>query len=145
MKQRTIHFHAENCIECHACEAACKSWRNTEPGVNLRKITPVWQGTFPTVASIPVSQACVHCSEPACAIACPPGIIEKKQNSGLVLLDSDECTGCRACFHACPVAAPQFGTNGKMLKCDLCYEMIPAGTFIPPCVSTCPTKALELA
>ena len=53
----------------------------------------------------------------------------------------EKCTGCRLCFDACPVKAPQFGENTKMQKCNFCIHSIDKGD-IPPCVATCPGGAI---
>ncbi|HJX34603.1 MAG TPA: 4Fe-4S dicluster domain-containing protein, partial [Desulfatiglandales bacterium] len=59
-----------------------------------------------------------------------------------VLVDRDKCTGCRTCLEVCPFGAPAFGLDGKMQKCDLCISEIDYKMERPPCVETCPTKAL---
>jgi anaerobic dimethyl sulfoxide reductase subunit B (iron-sulfur subunit) len=84
----------------------------------------------------------MHCIEPACVAACPESAIEKRAEDGIVIVDRDACTGCQACLDACPFGVPQFGVDGKMQKCDLCIGAIDMDIESPPCVATCPTKAL---
>ncbi|HED23583.1 MAG TPA: 4Fe-4S dicluster domain-containing protein [Firmicutes bacterium] len=139
-----ILFVAENCIQCHACEVACKSWRELEPGVRLRRIIPGWEGEYPAVKQISISAACIHCEEPPCAEACPVEAIIRDAESGLVLVNRKVCTGCRLCLEACPCDAPQFGEDETMKICDLCYGRVDLQSNAPPCVATCPTGALIL-
>jgi anaerobic dimethyl sulfoxide reductase subunit B (iron-sulfur subunit) len=87
--------------------------------------------------------ACLHCVEPACAAACPEGAITKRVADGLVSVDQTLCTGCETCVEACAFGVPQFEENGTMQKCDVCYDQQLAGG-VPPCVDTCPGKALSL-
>ena len=137
-----IDFISEKCVQCFACEAACKSWRDLEPGMKYRTVRNIWHGAYPEVRSSSQSISCMHCEDPACMEACPASAISIED--GIVLVDTDKCTGCRLCYRACPVKAPQFGSDRKMRKCDLCTGLIDHETETPPCVSTCPTGALVL-
>jgi len=135
-------FHSDKCIQCHACQAACKNWRKLEHGVNWRRVQNQWQGSYPDIFISTLSVSCMHCVAPACMDVCPSGAISKRAEDGLVLVDSALCTGCRLCFEACPVGAPQFGADGLMSKCDFCSSGPHAGCCAV-CVLTCPTQALE--
>lgn len=141
-------FSNEDCIQCHACEVACKSWRGVPPGIKWRRVINIWYGSYPDVTCSSVSVTCLHCVEPACVDACPTGAVTKRAADGLVLVDVEKCTGCQACLEACPYDAPQFGDDGAMQKCDMCRPGGPGGSNAlqqaPPCVSTCPTQALVL-
>lgn len=139
MSERTYAFRflPECCIQCRACEAACKTWNRTEIGVNLRRFVSGFSGTYPVLRPVSLTISCLHCEDPACAAVCPVGAISKGEN-GAVRVDRDLCIGCRACLNVCPVHAPQFGADGLMQKCDLC------GDGVPACVHACPTQALTL-
>jgi len=132
----------ENCIQCHACEVACKSWRGVETGIRYRRVENIWQGSYPEVKCFSASIACMHCLDPACVNACPEGAISKRTEDGAVIVDRDKCVGCRTCLEICPFEAPTFGSDGKMRKCDMCLNEIDFKTESPPCVATCPTGAL---
>jgi anaerobic dimethyl sulfoxide reductase subunit B (iron-sulfur subunit) len=137
-------FVSENCIQCHGCEVACKSWRNVELGVKYRRVENIWKGVYPDVKCFSVSLSCMHCTEPACMAACPQEAISKRAEDGIVLVDAEKCVGCRTCSKACPFDVPQFGESTKMRKCDMCMGEKTPGREDPPCVLTCPTGALTL-
>lgn len=134
----------ENCIQCHACEVACKSWRGVELGIRYRRVENIWQGSYPDVKCVSASVACMHCLEPACVNECPEGAISKRAEDGAVVVDRDKCIGCQTCLEACPFGAPAFGSDEKMQKCDMCIDEIDFQKDKPPCVATCPTGALGL-
>lgn len=141
-EQYGISYNEENCIQCHGCEVACKSWRNVELGVRWRRIKNIWQGSYPNVKNLTASIACMHCVEPVCVEVCPEGAIKKRDEDGVVVVDRDKCIGCETCLEKCPFDVPAFGVDNKMQKCDMCVNEIDFEIDSPPCVETCPTKAL---
>ncbi len=138
-------FAKNKCTQCYGCEVACKDWRDAELGVRWRRVYALWSGRFPEVKLASASVACMHCAEPACEKVCPVSAIKKRAEDGIVVVDRDKCIGCKACSKECPFGAPQFGADGKMQKCDLCMNQVALGKETPPCVDTCPTKALQVA
>ncbi len=143
-KQFGFKFVKENCIQCHGCQVACKSWRGVELGVAWRRVENIWEGTYPRVKCMSVSVSCMHCVEPACVAACPEEAIRKRPEDGIVVVDREACTGCQTCLEACPFDAPQFGSDELMQKCDTCMDQRTSDSEAPPCVATCPTEALAL-
>jgi|WetSurMetagenome_2_1015567.scaffolds.fasta_scaffold271221_1 anaerobic dimethyl sulfoxide reductase subunit B len=137
-------FIKDKCIQCYGCEVACKSWRNVEFGIRHRRVYNIWSGRYPEVKNSSASVACMHCADPACVKACPVGAIKKRSEDGIVVADKGKCIGCKSCLKACPFGAPQFGSDKKMQKCDMCMSEIDLSKELPPCVETCPTKALLL-
>ena len=135
-------FQSENCVQCHACEVACKTWRKLAPGVKWRRVYNIWHGCYPDISSSTLSVSCMHCVEPACMAVCPVDAIRKREKDGVVLVDAELCIGCRQCYTACPVGAPQFGLDGVMQKCDFCTSGPQADGGMPVCVLACPTRAL---
>jgi anaerobic dimethyl sulfoxide reductase subunit B (iron-sulfur subunit) len=141
-RQLGFDFDAEKCVQCHACEVACKAAHQVELGIKWRRVVWFWSGQFPAVANRTVSLSCQHCGNPPCETVCPTGAIRKLPGYGIVVVDPARCIGCHSCLTACPFGVPQYGTTGKMQKCDLCVDRIEAGRE-PACVATCPSGALR--
>jgi anaerobic dimethyl sulfoxide reductase subunit B (iron-sulfur subunit) len=136
-------FDADKCIQCYGCQAACRIWRETEPGIHWRRVETRWSGIYPDVSLTSLSLACQHCVDPQCVAACPEGAITKRGEDGLVVVDKDLCTGCQMCQAACPFDIPCFAADGTMQKCDLCRPDLGQEHWPAPCVATCPTGALQ--
>src|SRR6187402_122922 len=63
-KQHGFFFTADNCIGCHACEAAC-SEKNDNPGhIAFRSVGYVEGGCYPDYKRMNISMACNHCDDP---------------------------------------------------------------------------------
>ncbi|MFH1491469.1 MAG: 4Fe-4S dicluster domain-containing protein [Pseudomonadota bacterium] len=141
-RQIGFDFEVDRCVQCHACEVACRSLHAAEPGIKWRRVTNLWGGSYPDLVSKTLSLSCLHCGEPACEAACPTNAIRKRAEDGIVVVDQSRCIGCRTCFLACPFGVPQFGADGKMQKCDLCVDRLAQGKE-PACVATCPADAIH--
>ena len=141
-RQYGFYFDADRCVQCRACEVACKSVRNIEPGINWMRVVDIWGGVYPNVTRDFFTLACMHCGKPACIEACPVGAISKRGEDGIVVVNRDKCIGCdgcRECFSACPYGVPQFGEDGIMQMCDFCAGI----NMEPACAVCCPTEALK--
>jgi anaerobic dimethyl sulfoxide reductase subunit B (iron-sulfur subunit) len=142
-KQYAFLFDAERCLKCWSCEIACKQWRGIPAGtIRLRRVSEFTRGIFPEVQRIIISMSCRHCARPACVAACPEGAISKRDEDGIVIVDSQKCVGCRSCLEACQFGIPQYGEDGTMQKCDMCLDRLANGQK-PFCVDSCPTGALS--
>jgi anaerobic dimethyl sulfoxide reductase subunit B len=133
----------KRCIECRACEVACKQWNNVDIGLNVRyrRVLTSESGRFPNLRTQALSMACNHCERPTCAMACPVKAISRRAD-GTVLIDTNKCVSCRQCENFCPYHAPQFNARTKkMEKCTMCADRIDRG-LDPACVAVCPTAAL---
>jgi len=142
-KQHGFYFTADNCIACHACEAAC-SEKNDNPGhLAFRSVGFVEGGTYPDYRRINISMACNHCDDPVCLKGCPTRAYTKYAEYGAVLQDPDICFGCGYCTWVCPYNAPQLDpVKGQVSKCNMCVDRLEVG-LKPACVSACLGKALE--
>ncbi len=142
-KQHGFYFTADNCIACHACEAAC-SEKNDNPGhIAFRSVGFVEGGTYPDYRRLNISMACNHCDDPVCLKGCPTRAYTKFAEYGAVLQDPDICFGCGYCTWVCPYNAPQLDpVEGTVSKCNMCVDRLEVG-LKPACVSACLGNALE--
>lgn len=134
----------KRCIECSACESACKQWNNVETGVNVRyrKVRLQEFGVFPHARVQALSIACNHCENAYCVSVCPVKAISRRAD-GIVVVDTNRCVGCTLCGMFCPYDAPQYhAVTRKMQKCTMCADRVDEG-LTPACASACPTGALQ--
>jgi DMSO reductase iron-sulfur subunit len=137
-------FDVKRCIECRACESACKQWNGVETGVNIRyrQVHTSESGKYPNVTTQALSLACNHCEDAWCMKACPVKAYFRRDD-GIVLIDWDRCVGCTMCSLLCPYGAPQFNwAKRKMEKCTMCADRVDAN-LAPACATLCPTEALQ--
>lgn len=128
---------------------ACKDKHNLPLGVKWRRVYEVaggeWikqsAGWVPGIFSYHLSIACNHCEDPICLKSCPNKAIKKDEN-GIVLIQSKRCMGCRYCEWNCPYGALQFNNEkGIMSKCNFCCDYLEQEKS-PVCVSACPMRVL---
>jgi anaerobic dimethyl sulfoxide reductase subunit B (iron-sulfur subunit) len=153
-KQLAFYFNASACNGCKACTIACKSKNQLPVGINWRQVHQYGGGSWmpdPNYLGflIPVnmfaysmSVSCMHCQNPACRDICPAAAVTKRDD-GIVVINPDQCVGCRYCEWACPYGAPQFNeAKGVMTKCDFCQDLLAKGER-PYCVDACVMRALD--
>lgn len=141
-----IDLNLDRCIACGACAVACMDQNDIFPQSGdqpLRKCVTVEDGEGMTAKMSYLSLSCMHCADAPCIKACPLGCISKDEDTGFVVYDTSRCIGCHSCAMACPFSAPAFGADGKMKKCNGCFERIKHG-MLPACVKVCPMNALNL-
>jgi anaerobic dimethyl sulfoxide reductase subunit B (iron-sulfur subunit) len=152
--QRPIFIDGDRCVGCYACVVACKLEHNLPPypvhpplgsptGPALIRVHQVG----PEICDDEVHQyfqpvSCVHCPDAPCIGACPTSAIYKDIETGITLVNQDECTGCESCLEACPYEAPQF-YDGKLYLCDLCIHRLAEGRRTA-CEAACPAKAIHV-
>ena len=69
-KQHGFHFTADNCIGCHACEAACSEKNDLPAHISFRSVGYLEGGTYPDFRRLNISMACNHCDDPVCLTGC---------------------------------------------------------------------------
>ncbi len=142
-KQHGFHFNADNCIACHACEAACSEKNEVPAHLAFRSVGFIEGGSYPAYRRINISMACNHCDNPVCLKGCPTRAYTKFAEYGAVLQDPDICFGCGYCTWVCPYNAPQLDpVKGQVSKCNMCVDRLEVG-LKPACVSACLGKALD--
>ncbi len=150
-KQYAFYFNSDQCTGCKACQVACKDKWDLPVGITYRRVAEYSAGHWTAntdgsysqdVVAYYVSVACNHCQNPLCVEVCPAQAMQKRDD-GIVLIDSNNCIGCRYCEWACPYGAPLFSADrGIMMKCNFCYDALDAGDK-PSCVAACPSRALD--
>ncbi len=95
------------CVGCHACTVACVAENKLPPGVVYRPVMDEEFGVYPLVTRRFVPRPCMQCEDPPCVPVCPVRATYTNEE-GVVIVDYDQCIGCRYCITACPYAARTF-------------------------------------
>lgn len=131
---QVVEVHAERCTGCRLCELACSMEKTGMFDPSSSRIAVRFKGAG---ACIPV--LCTQCEYEWCARACPVGAISRDPETGIVVIDPQECIQCGECVTACPFGAiRQKSSEAVPFKCDECGGE-------PACVETCPAEALRLS
>lgn len=94
----------KKCVGCHACTIACVSENRLPPGVVYRPVLEEEMGKYPNVRRRFTPRPCMQCDNPPCTPVCPVHATYKDKD-GVVVMNYDQCIGCRYCITACPYAA----------------------------------------
>lgn len=138
--QLTLYIDPNRCMGCRACETVCKLENDLPAGPRYTMVTEVERDENGMERLDFLPMPCQHCSDAPCVKACPTGALFKRKD-GIVLVNQKKCIGCHECLWACPFGVPQFGKNGRMEKCTMCYNRIDEGGK-PACVVNCPAEAI---
>ena len=162
MTQLALVIDLNKCVGCHACATNCKAWNtvgkfgpltDNEPygdkpdGVWFNRVQTYEVGKFPDTEVIHFPKSCMHCKDAPCVEVCPTGASIKRSEDGVVLVNYDDCIGCKYCSWACPYGCREFDEfDGVMKKCTLCADRIynedlPEKERKPACVLACPSSA----
>lgn len=127
------------CVGCEACTVACKAENDVPLGYFRTRVQVQTQGTFPKVTRAFIPTLCNHCENPACVDVCPTGASFKRTEDGIVMINQDDCIGCRYCVSACPYGQRHMDTERAVAdKCTFCAHRVDQG-IVPSCVNTCVT------
>jgi anaerobic dimethyl sulfoxide reductase subunit B (iron-sulfur subunit) len=150
-----FYFDASACTDCKACQIACKDRSSLPVGVKWRRVFQYVGGSWNPVDragrimapngvfSYSISISCMHCLNPVCLEGCPAGGMVKREEDGIVVINEEDCIGCRYCEWACPYGAPQYDEEkGCMTKCDFCKDLLDKGQN-PACVDACVMRCLD--
>ncbi len=120
------------CSGCRACEAVCVAYHDRRFGIATARI----RVTKVEALGVDRPHVCRLCRQAPCIAACPTAALFVDEDTGAILLHSEDCIGCSACMDACPFGvAALHPETGLALICDLC-----GGD--PACVKRCATAAI---
>ncbi|MBF0542112.1 MAG: 4Fe-4S dicluster domain-containing protein [Nitrospirae bacterium] len=126
----------EKCIGCHSCSISCKTQFDVPLGVFRSWVKIIERGSYPAVKRIFIPVLCNHCDDPPCVKGCPTGATYQRAD-GIVVVNPDDCIGCKYCIQNCPYNARFLHPITKTAsKCDFCLHRIKQG-ITPSCVNTC--------
>jgi molybdopterin-containing oxidoreductase family iron-sulfur binding subunit len=95
------------CVGCNACTVACIAENKLPPGVVYRPVLEEEFGAFPHVTRRFLPRPCMQCENPPCTSVCPVHATYRNEE-GVVVVNYEQCIGCRYCITACPYAARTF-------------------------------------
>jgi Fe-S-cluster-containing dehydrogenase component len=157
----------DRCSGCQSCIVACKFENNVTLGnywCDVINVDPA--GAHPDIEMYWLPIQCQQCSDAPCVSICPTGASYRDQDNGVVLINKEECLGCKTCIGTggCPYSTPEgdvrpsvrwFNAEEKVMeKCTLCNHLTAASDgventkdtadpahAVPPCVHNCSCKA----
>ena len=138
-KRYAIAIDLRKCLDCKACVVACRA-ENSVPLAHSRNwMNEESRGVWPKLMASSHPEQCHQCAHPACVRVCPTGA-SYRLDDGIVVVNQEDCVGCRYCMIACPYDARFFREDkGVVEKCDFCRHRLARGQ-VPACVETCPSK-----
>lgn len=137
-----IEFDFSSCVGCGSCAIACMDQFDIRPKTEtpFRRVFQHERIQNAHVALDFLSVACMHCEDASCMKNCPQQCFFQKEN--LVILDNQNCIGCKTCIRVCPLDAIGLQYGHKASKCNGCYERLALG-LAPACVRACQNNAIR--
>lgn len=134
----------DRCSGCDSCVAACKYENNIGLGVYRNYVVTVGpMGKFPNVEQYWLPMQCQQCANPGCIEVCPTGASYRDEETGIVLINEENCIGCNSCLQGCPYNVRMLNPNtNTVTKCTLCFQRKNDDEWEPACVRTCCCGAL---
>lgn len=130
------------CVGCTACAVACATENDLPEGFARSWVTTETTGEYPNLTMSVRSERCNHCADAPCVAACPTGASYYGEG-GLVLVDGNKCTGCKACIAACPYGARFVDPRTNTVdKCTFCAHRLEKGGATTACQDACPTRSI---
>jgi len=125
----------EKCVGCQVCEYACSLTKEQAFNPLKSRIRVVRINQL-----INLAVTCRLCEDPPCVAACPRDALTQSEETGVIMVDEDKCTGCGWGIEACDYGAIMVHPENKVVViCDLCQEQ-----GEPQFVKWCPEEALDL-
>lgn len=130
----------DRCSGCDTCVAACKHENNIDLGVKFNRVVAVGPtGTFPDIEMYWLPMQCQQCANPGCIEVCPTGASYRDEETGVVLVNAEDCIGCGSCLTGCPYGVRSLNPNTNVVeKCTLCSHKVHDELgWEPACVHNC--------
>lgn len=139
-------FDYKLCINCHACEVACKEENGIDLGAKNHRL---WieedfnenQDFFNLSKITFIQQQCQQCLDAPCMKVCPNKAIYRDENN-IVRLHKQKCDLTLSCMNACPYNVRYIDTKNHITdKCIFCADTrLARGETTTACQITCPAK-----
>ena len=141
-------FDYKLCINCHACEVACKEENGIDLGAKNHRLwieadgeieKDFWNLDRDDLDFIQLQ--CQECEDAPCLKACPNEAIYRDKN-GIVRLHKEKCDLSLLCMKACPYDARYINEKQHVTdKCIFCADTrLARGENTTACQITCPAK-----
>ena len=142
MARNCIVVNIDRCTGCYACQVACKMQNEVALGLAWNKVKIVGPvGEYPNMVRYPLPTMCQECENAPCLEVCPTGATYRDEETGVILIDSEQWIGCQACMQACPYGQRCYNEQaGVVEKCNLCHDLTAKGE-LPACVKSCSAGA----
>ncbi len=120
------------CTGCKQCSLACSFIKESifdmyRSRIKVRKKEDIALG---------LQLLCEQCDAHPCIDACAEAALTRDENTGIITVNADACTGCGSCAEVCPYHGIRLHPETNVpLICDLC-----GGD--PYCVKHCVPEAL---
>ena len=142
MARLTLAIDLNRCMNCKACNAACKEQNDVGIGyfwtwVDRKQSDRLEEDNgAPSHDFYYLPMQCQHCDNPECVQVCPTEA-SHIASDGTVQIDKAKCIGCQFCAMACPYGVRYLNEEERVVeKCTLCEQKIAQGE-LPQCVSQC--------
>jgi tetrathionate reductase subunit B len=126
------------CNGCKACTISCGVENGNKPTEHRTEVVQIGSqiGDKQYVMNLPL--LCNNCETPSCVRVCPTKATYKREEDGIVVVDSTICIGCNYCIKGCPYSGARFENSetATVDKCNFCVQRTSKG-LLPACVETC--------
>lgn len=103
--KNTLVIDLDRCSGCDSCVAACKMENQMNLGVvrnHVSAVGPVGTSRTSRCTGCPCSASSAR--TPAASRCAPPGASYRDEETGIVLVNAEDCIGCESCLTAAPTA-----------------------------------------